>query len=241
MRLKQSSDGAESTPIGGPVFQLARLVARLGLAVLSRPSVEGGEHVPRDGALLVVSNHASMVDTIVFAALFPRPIAYLGKRELFRWAPFARGFRAAGVIPINRQGVDRRALELGLDVLKRQGSLVVFAEGTRSSGGILGPAKAGVGLLAARSHAAVLPVAIMGTEGLDDWRRWLQRPAITLRCGQVIEPVSATPAGGYQDLADRYLKAVAELLPAWRRGPHADNGAGDDARAALAAGAESGR
>jgi 1-acyl-sn-glycerol-3-phosphate acyltransferase len=226
MRLNQSREAADSTPIGGPVFQIAHWVARLGLALLSRPAVEGGEQVPRAGSLLVVSNHASMVDTIVFAALFPRPIAYLGKRELFRWAPFAWGFRAAGVIPINRQGLDRRALEQGLDVLKRQGSL--------------GPAKAGVGLLAARSRAAVLPVAITGTEGLDDWRRWFQRPAITLRCGRVIEPVTAVPPGGYQRLADEYLRAVAELLPAWRRGPHFE-GAQEEAAAALPAGAASRR
>src|SRR4051794_23476539 len=219
MRRDSRNDITGPTAIGGPVFQVARQVSRALLTVLARPRLVGAANVPRDGSLLVVSNHASMIDTVVLAALFPRPIAYLGKRELFRWAFFAWGFRAAGVIPINRHGVDRRALELGLDVLKRQGSLVVFAEGTRSGSGILGPPKAGVGLLAARSRAAVLPVAILGTEGLEDSRRWLSRPVIELRCGQVIEPVGTVPRDGYQGLADSYLRAVAELLPAWRRGP----------------------
>ena len=223
MRGVSRSGRTDSTAIGGPVFQVARHVSRALLAVLARPRLMGEANVPRHGSLLVVSNHASMIDTVVLAALFPRPIAYLGKRELFRWAFFAWGFRAAGVIPINREGVDRRALELGLDVLKREGSLVVFAEGTRSGSGILGPAKAGVGLLAARSRAAVLPVAILGTEGLEDSRRWLSRPVIELRCGQVIEPIVAVPPDGYQGLADRYLRAVAELLPAWRRGPRYDS------------------
>jgi 1-acyl-sn-glycerol-3-phosphate acyltransferase len=241
MRRNGYSNRSESTAIGGPVFQIARLVSRALLTVLTRPRLVGAANVPRQGSLLVVSNHASMIDTIVLAALFPRPIAYLGKRELFRWAFFAWGFRAAGVIPINRQGVDRRALELGLDVLKREGSLVVFAEGTRSGSGILGPAKAGVGLLAARSRAAVLPVAITGTEGLDDRRRWFLRPVIELRCGEVIEPVAAVPPDGYQGLADRYLQAVAELLPGWRRGPRYDSQRVDQETMTPPAGAASSR
>jgi len=241
MRRDGRSGTIDSTAIGGPVFQVARQVSWALLTVLARPRLVGAEIVPRHGSLLVVSNHASMMDTLVLAALFPRPIAYLGKRELFRWAFFAWGFRAAGVIPINRQGVDRRALELGLDVLKREGSLVVFAEGTRSGSGILGPAKAGVGLLAARSRAAVLPVAIIGTEGLHDWRRWFTRPVIELRCGRVIEPVATVPPDGYQGLADRYLRAVAELLPAWRRGPRYDSLPVDESAARPPAGAASGR
>jgi 1-acyl-sn-glycerol-3-phosphate acyltransferase len=239
MRVDAGKATADSTAIGGPVFQIAHHVSRALLAVLARPRVVGAENVPRHGSLLVVSNHASMIDTIVLAALFPRPIAYLGKRELFRWSLFAWGFRAAGVIPINRQGVDRRALELGLDVLKREGGLVVFAEGTRSGSGILGPAKAGVGLLAARSRAAVLPVAILGTEGLEDSRRWLSRPAIELRCGRVVDPVAVLPPEGYQGLADSYLRAVAELLPAWRRGPVYDSLTPDQRSATPPAGAAS--
>jgi 1-acyl-sn-glycerol-3-phosphate acyltransferase len=240
-----SDDGrggpATSTAIGGPVFLIAHHVSRALLSVLARPRLVGADNVPRRGSLLVVSNHASMIDTIVLAALFPRPIAYLGKRELFRSPLFAWGFRAAGVIPINREGVDRRALELGLDVLKREGSLVVFAEGTRSGSGILGQAKAGVGLLAARAHAAVLPVAILGTEGLEDSRRWFTRPVIELRCGRVIDAVAVLPPGGYQGLADRYLGAVAELMPAWRRGPYNDTPALDQAAATPPSSASSDR
>src|SRR5688500_6065450 len=68
MKHQGRSGSADSTAIGGPLFQMARQVSRALLAVLARPRLVGAAHVPPHGSLLVVSNHASMIDTIVLAA-----------------------------------------------------------------------------------------------------------------------------------------------------------------------------
>jgi 1-acyl-sn-glycerol-3-phosphate acyltransferase len=208
---------------GGAPYRLSALLARLVLAALARARLEGREHVPAHGPLLLVSNHTSLVDPVLLTALFPRPLTFMGKAELFRPRPAGMAFRAVGAIPVRRGQPDRRALEQALATLAGGGVVAVFAEGTRSRDGVLGRAEPGVGLLAARSGAPVLPVAAIGTERLHRAAGWLGRPRLVLRCGMTLtvsRPARAR-AAAYQQVADEIMARVAALLPAARRGPYA--------------------
>jgi 1-acyl-sn-glycerol-3-phosphate acyltransferase len=170
--------------------------------------------------LLVVANHTSYVDPMLLAIALPRPLAFLAKEELFHPAPWGWALRAAGIIPVSRGRADRRAVDAGLAVLRAGGALAVFAEGTRSADGCLQQAEAGVGLLAARSAAPVLPVALLGTERLRSLADWLKRPRLRVRCGSLWQP-SATGRGGsaaYRRIADEIMARIAALMPTTRRG-----------------------
>jgi 1-acyl-sn-glycerol-3-phosphate acyltransferase len=157
---------------------------------------------------------------MLLAIALPRPLAFLAKEELFHPAPWGWALRVAGIIPVRRGRADRHALELSLGVLRDGGALAVFAEGTRSADGRLRRAEPGVGTLAARSGAPVLPVALIGTERLRSLRGWLSRPRLVARCGAVWQPAVAAQGGSaaYRQLADGMMARVAALMPESRRG-----------------------
>jgi 1-acyl-sn-glycerol-3-phosphate acyltransferase len=204
------------------LYGLGRGVSAAALGTLARPRLEGRHHVPLTGPLLVVANHCSMWDPPLLAVLMPRRMAYLTKAELFRPAIWGWALQAAGMIPVRRGHPERRVLDAALGVLAAGGALVVFAEGTRSRNGVLAAAEAGVGLLAVRSGAPVLPTAILGTERLRSQRALLARPRLVVRCGPVLRPEpTGRGAAAYRQVADAIMARVAALLPPERRGPYA--------------------
>jgi 1-acyl-sn-glycerol-3-phosphate acyltransferase len=212
------------TPIcGGPVYSLGRWVIASWLRGAARARLEGREHIPATGPLLVAANHVSDLDPPLLAALFPRPLAFMGKAELFepRWLGWL--FAYAGVIPVRRGATERRSLDRALAVLARGQAVAVFPEGTRYASGVLGRAHPGVGLLAARSGAPVLPVAILGTERIVTIGDWLRRPRLIVRCGPLLPGEAAPRAGSayYQRRADEIMLAIARLLPPRQRGVYA--------------------
>ncbi len=88
----------------------------------------------------------------------------MAKEELFHHLLFGFFVRNFGSIFVRRGQVDRQALKAAYDTLSSGLALGVFPEGTRSRNHRLQEGKAGASLLAARSGALVLPVAIAGTE-----------------------------------------------------------------------------
>jgi len=143
----------------------------------------------------------------------------MAKDELFHVPMFGRLLRAAGIIPVRRGRPDRAALQEALAVLREGGVLALFPEGTRSADGVLQPIHAGAGLIAVRSAAPILPVAIVGTERLHGAKSWLTRPRIALRVGVPVPTVQAgAQARRYRPLAEDVMRRVAALLPRARRG-----------------------
>ncbi len=224
-----------ATWIGQILYRVGRALVALLLTVVTGTRIEGAARVPRRGPLLVVANHTSNVDPLLLARAMPRPLAFLAKEELFHPMPWGWALRAAGIIPVRRGHADRQALDAALEVLRAGGALVVFPEGTRSVEGGLQAAQPGAGLLASRSGALVLPVALLGTERLHSPRGWLGRPRLLARCGTAWLP--ARPEGGgsraYRAIADEMMQHIAALMPEGQRGrygagrvPTADPGAG---------------
>jgi 1-acyl-sn-glycerol-3-phosphate acyltransferase len=196
-------------------------VSWLLLQALGRPRLEGRKHVPRSGPLLVVANHVSAIDPPLLGAILPRRLAFLAKEELFHPAPWGWALRAAGMIPVRRGRAERHVLLAALRVLREGGALVVFPEGTRSRDGVLAAPEPGVGLLALRSQAPILPVAILGSERVRGVATVVARPRLVVRCGPVWRPESTfSGARAYREVADEVMMRIAALLPAERRGVH---------------------
>jgi 1-acyl-sn-glycerol-3-phosphate acyltransferase len=150
-----------------------RVGAALG-RLLYRPTVEGVEHIPATGPVILASNHLSFSDIVVIPLAVPRRVRILAKAEYLEgtgpkgWLSRTT-FSALGAVPVKR-GTGRDALEaldLGLRLLKDGEAFAVYPEGTRSRDGRLYRGRTGVAHLAMTSKAPVVPVALQGTERIQ--------------------------------------------------------------------------
>ncbi|MBM7604446.1 1-acyl-sn-glycerol-3-phosphate acyltransferase [Metabacillus crassostreae] len=144
------------------LYPFARSVVAGLLKPTYRIKVEGLEHFPKEGAVLLCTNHISNLDPPVVGVTSPRKVLFMAKAELFN-VPVLNGLlKNFGTFPVKRGGGDREALRAGLKVLKEGNVLGLFPEGTRSKNGELGKGLPGAGFFALRSDAAVVPCAIIG-------------------------------------------------------------------------------
>jgi len=144
------------------LYPFARSVVAGILKSTYRIKVEGLEHFPKDGGVLLCTNHISNFDPPVVGVTAPRKVLFMAKDELFKVPVLKQLLNNFGTFPVKRGGGDREALRAGLKVLKDGNVLGLFPEGTRSKDGKLGKGQPGAGFFALRSTAAVVPCAIIG-------------------------------------------------------------------------------
>jgi cytidylate kinase len=220
--------------VGGAIFRaIVRAIVRL--------QIEGDlAAIPREGPLIIAANHASSADPVLIGAFLTkrlgRPINWLGKRELVETPILGRLFRMAGIHPVDREAADLEAFRSAMRILDAGQVLAVFPEGTRSRDGALQPVREGVGMLALRSGATVLPVGVVDSDLM--WPRGHLLPRfgrrVTVRYGAPLTLASgaigtAAPADvprrgrrGATEAATRLVMTrIAELLPPRQRGVYA--------------------
>ncbi len=180
---------------------------------LFRISVRNPENIPKRGPYIVASNHRSYLDPPVLNAVFPEPLVFIAKEELFR-PPLGWILKHMRAIPIRRGAGDVSALERALDLLKEGCAVAVFPEGTRARPGEFLRPKAGVGLLAIKSGAPVVPVLIEGTDRVLPRGSLLPIPKVPIKVsvGKPLnfEGVPDSPKG-YRDTALKIMEAIKSL------------------------------
>lgn len=194
------------------------------LLVASRLQIIGRECVLPRGPLIVVSNHMSYLDPPLMSLAITRPITFLAKEGVF-YNPMgyllARGW---GAVPTERGGPgDLPALRHAIRVLEQDGVVGLFPEGTRDRGELI-EAKAGVVLLATKTQAPILPMAITGTEKVRNLLGVFSYPHIRVTIGQPFTlPVLEGKLAKAQvrELTDLVMGRIAELLPPRYRGVYA--------------------
>jgi 1-acyl-sn-glycerol-3-phosphate acyltransferase len=181
----------------GPV---ARRVYRL--------EVRGAENVPATGALVVAANHASVVDPLVLGAAVPRPLRFLTKEELWRFAPFGRVLDRLGGIPVARGRGDLSAMLLARQALERGEAVAVFPQGAV---GANAPWLRGAARLALDTGSRLLPVRLIGTdEAIRRGHMGFPRIAALIGAPIEVEPSRPTIASA-RVLTRRLESAVASL------------------------------
>ena len=131
--------------------------------ILFRGHTCGNGHVPMDGPLVVVANHGSHLDPPLLGHALGRPVAFMAKAELFSIPLLGRVIRACGAYPVKRGASDREAIRTATARLQEGWAIGVFLDGTRQENGRVNQPMPGAALLAARSGAALLPVAILNS------------------------------------------------------------------------------
>jgi 1-acyl-sn-glycerol-3-phosphate acyltransferase len=143
-------------------YTFARGVVKIVLSPLYRIEVSGLEHFPKDGGVLLCTNHIDNLDPPVVGITAPRPVSFMAKAELFNVPILGNIVKNVRAFPVKRGLSDREALRNGLKLLKEGNVLGLFPEGTRSKTGELTKGLSGAGFFALRSNAYVVPCAIIG-------------------------------------------------------------------------------
>ena len=193
-------------------------VARL----IYRPVIEGREHIPRTGPVLLASNHLSFSDSFVIPLVAPRRVVFLAKSEYFtgkglrglwvRWL-----FTATGAVPVRRgtHGAAQEALDSAMEILNDGHAFVIYPEGTRSLDGRLYRGRTGVAWLALTAGCQVVPVALSGTQDIQPVGSRLPRiRKITVRFGEPLDfshLQGAKPGPARREATDAIMAAIHEL------------------------------
>jgi 1-acyl-sn-glycerol-3-phosphate acyltransferase len=165
------------------------------------------------GPLILAPNHASNMDHFFTAAFIRRRIQFMAKSQLFARGPMTWIYSHGGVFPVRRGDQDEEAFISAFSILDRGGAVVLYCEGTRSrTGQLAGSAKPGIGKLALESGAPVVPVAILGSHRVRNWKR-LQFPKVTVQYGTPIkfDVISDTTRDQQQQAADLIFERIRAL------------------------------
>jgi 1-acyl-sn-glycerol-3-phosphate acyltransferase len=206
------------------LYRLLQGIAFALLRILTHLDVEGLEHVPRSGPIIVAPNHIHLLDSVLAFGVIPRWMTVFAA-DKWRIPPVGCLLSVIGhAIYVARGEADRRALAKAIAILHSGGALAVAPEGTRSHTGGLQHGKDGAAYLASRAGAVIVPLAAWGQEKtINSWTH-LRRPAIHVRFAEPIRlPQGAERAGTAQLSAytDKTMLALARLLPAEYRGEYA--------------------
>ena len=154
-----------------------------------RYSVTGLENLPKQGSLIVASNHLSFLDPPVIGVIIS--LHYFAKEELFSIPIFGWLIKKLNAFPVQRDGFSREAIKRSIRILENGGRILLFPEGTR--GDILRQPKKGIGLIARfaneKIRTSILPVRIQGSEKALPRGGWFIKPhKIRLTIGKEISP-----------------------------------------------------
>ena len=174
--------------------------------------IYGAEHVPQQGPLVVVSNHASYFDPPLLSCCVGRPVAYMAKEELFQIPILKQAIQWYGAYPVSRGASDRSAIRSALKYLEAGWATGVFLQGTRTPDGKITDPKLGAALIAAKAKAPLLPVSLWGTQGVLKKGSAMPQPVpVTVRIGQVIDAPSSTEREELQAVTQQCVTAIQAL------------------------------
>jgi len=189
-------------------YDLFRRFMILLCRILFGLTIHGMERVPREGPLIVASNHSQYPDPVLVCMAVPRRMQWMAKKQLFDF-PHRWFFEFIGSFPVDREGGGRAGLRAALAFLAEGWALGIFPEGTHHDDGTEREAKSGAAMLAVRSGAPVLPVYDAKLPGLVSRLRG-ERHEIFV--GETMS-VDETLRGGqaYRAAADEILRAIYAL------------------------------
>lgn len=197
------------------IYLVCRVIVRLFFRLVGSWQVEGRENVPSEGALILAPNHLSYLDPPLVGCALDRPVWFMAKAELFRVPPIGWFLRALHAFPVHRGTADRAALRQMQKLLQEGKAVTLFPEGTRSHTGELGEPEPGIGMVALRSGAAVVPMAIAGTDRmLGREAKFVRKAKVRVRIGKPLRfppPVGKAGREEYAAVARRVMEEIRAL------------------------------
>ncbi len=174
------------------------------------------ERMIQSGPVILAMNHQSYMDPPLAGNACDRPIYFLARSTLLNVPLLGRILPKLNVIPVDQEGIDRRALKKLIEVVRAGNGALVFPEGSRTLDGNLQPGQPGIGLIIAKTRAPVVPLRIFGA--FEAWPRGGGRFRFARVTVVVGHPIFFTDAdfeeGGkeaYGQLSQRIMDAIAAI------------------------------
>jgi 1-acyl-sn-glycerol-3-phosphate acyltransferase len=168
-----------------------------------KAEIIGEENLKSWNGGIIASNHISLCDPPIIGSLIPKEIYFLAKKELFDIPIFGLLIRKLNAIPIRRGTIDRKAISTVKATLKKEGSFVIFPEGSRKNF----TAKPGIGKVAIQTRSPIMPVYIENSQNIGSL--FCKSKKLKIVFGKPIDP---TEYNEYQDQKSDYRKLAAEIL-----------------------------
>jgi 1-acyl-sn-glycerol-3-phosphate acyltransferase len=178
--------------------------------------------IPQAGPCILVGNHINFLEVpLVLSHLDNHLVTGMAKKETWDNPLFYFLFNQWGIIPVDRNQIDREAFRRSTQALSQGKILAICPEGTRSKDGRMLQGKPGVTALAVRSKAPMLPVGFFGYENFWKNLKHLQRTEFHMAVGQPFQlklDDHALSREVRQAVTDEIMYKIAELLPEKYRG-----------------------
>ena len=133
------------------------------IKIIYRVRVNGIENLKDDEPIIISANHIHIFDPVILATLTKKQIFFLSKKEIFEKKLLAKFFTKLGVIPIDRENTDLKAIKSCFRVIRSGNILGIFPEGTRVKTIDIKNMKKGVALIALKNKVNIIPIHIEGT------------------------------------------------------------------------------
>ncbi len=197
------------------LYTILHPLGRLLFKLLFRLEVKGRENIPKKGALIFASNHLSFLDPPLIGVASPRRLHYMAVAVAFKFFFIGNLAKRLGGFPVKRRGVDIEATKMALEILKNKEAMLIFIEGTRSLKGELLKPKPGVGMLAYRSRATVIPTLIFGSNrALPPKARFIRTRKVKVSFGRPLTIGRFShlkPKEAYQAISDEIMNRIREM------------------------------
>jgi 1-acyl-sn-glycerol-3-phosphate acyltransferase len=188
------------------LYWIFRFLFIIFFKVTGRFQVIGHENIPKEGPVILASNHVSNFDPLVLGCAVKRKVHFIAKEELFKIPVVGYLMTAWGAIRVKRGGRgDREAISRSLEILKAKLVFGIFIEGFRNKANPDQMAKpqSGAAMLAVNSGAPVIPVALVNTDKLFEKMQVIIGP-----------PISFAPADESIPKKDLYLQISQTITAA---------------------------
>jgi 1-acyl-sn-glycerol-3-phosphate acyltransferase len=169
----------------------------------------GAENVP-NGPVILAPNHGSFMDHFFSGSYIRRRVRFMAKSQLFSNPVSNYIFSHGGVFPVRRGHQDDEAFTTAFKLLDQGDAIVMYCEGGRSrTGSMAAEAKPGIGRLALQSGAPVVPIAILGSHKVRNWKR-LEFPKVLIQYGEPFrfDLVEEPSREQQQEVADYILERI---------------------------------